>query len=121
MVATGILYGSSHTSSWINEKRFADVYDVKSDVFYILEQLNVPVESLLHDKFKSNVYHPGKSAQLRLGKNVVANFGEISPMLLKRFDIKISVCGFEIFIDGLDQFQIKKTFTKQSYDNNHDS
>ena len=118
MVATGIQYGSSNTSSWSNEKKFVDVYDVKSDVFYVLEQLNVPVESLLHEKFKSNIYHPGKSAQLRLGKNIIANFGEVSPLLLKRFDIKIPVYGFEIFVEQLDQFQIKKTSTKKAYDNN---
>jgi len=118
MVATGIQYGSSNTSSWNNEKRFADAYDVKSDVFYVLEQLNVPVESLLHEKFKNNIYHPGKSAQLRLGKKIIANFGEISPLLLKKFDIKNSVFGFEIFIDQLDQFQIKKNSTKKAYDNN---
>ena len=34
MVATGIQYGLSHSSSWINETRTVDVYDVKSDVFY---------------------------------------------------------------------------------------
>ena len=118
MVATGIQYGTSNTSLWSNEKRFVDVYDVKSDVFYVLEQLNVPVESLLHEKFISNIYHPGKSAQLRLGKNIIANFGEINPLLLKRFDIKIPVYGFEIFIDQLDQLQIKKTSTKKAYDNN---
>ena len=39
-------------------------------------------------------------------------------MLLKRFDIKIPVCGFEIFLDELDQFQVKKTSTKKQYDNN---
>ena len=118
MVATAIQYGSSNTSSWINKTRFADVYDVKSDVFYVLEQLNIPVEKLQHEIFNSKIYHPGKSAQLRLGKNIVANFGEISPVILKRFDIKTKVCGFEIFIDELDQFQIKKSSTKKAFDNN---
>ena len=118
MVATAIQYGSFNTSSWINEKRLTDVYDVKSDVFYILEQLNIPVENLIHEKFNNNIYHPGKSAQLRLGKNIIANFGEINPLLLKRYDIKTCVCGFEIFIDSLDQFQTKQSYTKKAYDNN---
>ena len=64
MVATGIQYGLSNTSSWNNEKRNADVYDIKSDVFYILEQLNVPVENLQHEILQNKIYHPGKSAQL---------------------------------------------------------
>ena len=50
--------------------------------------------------------------------SIVANFGEISPLLLKRYDIKLNVCGFEIFLESLDQFQLKKPSTKKSYDNN---
>ena len=118
MVATGIQYGSSSSSSWLNEARVTDVFDVKSDVYYVLEQLNVPIESLIFKTLRNNVFHPGKSAQLILGKSIIANFGELSPLLLKRFDIKAVVCGFEIFIDKLEQFQIKKTSTKKAYDNN---
>ena len=118
MVATGVQYGSLNHSSWVNQTRLADIYDVKSDVFFVLEQLNIPVESLLHENFDSKIYHPGKSSQLRLGKSIIAKFGEISPLMLKRFEIKTSVFGFEIFIDELDQFQIKKSSTKKAYDNN---
>ena len=118
MVATGIQYGSSSSSSWLNEARVTDVFDVKSDVYYVLEQLNVPIEGLIFKTLRNNVFHPGKSAQLMLGKSIIANFGELSPLLLKRFDIKAVVCGFEIFIDKLEQFQIKKTSTKKAYDNN---
>jgi phenylalanyl-tRNA synthetase beta chain len=118
MVASGIHYGLSNTLSWNNEKRLVDIYDVKSDVFYVLDQLNVPVFNLQYEVLQNKIYHPGKSAQLRLGKNIIANFGEISPLILKRFDIKIKVSGFEIFLDQLDQFQVKKSSTKKAYDNN---
>ncbi len=118
MIASGIIYGSPEKVSWINKTRLVDVFDVKSDVFYVLDQLNVAVKNLQHETFNNSVYHPGKSAQLRLGKNILANFGEINPILLKKYDIKITVCGFEIFLDELDQFQIKKTSTKKGYDNN---
>ena len=118
MVATGIQYGLSNQLSWINEKRFVDVYDVKSDVFYVLNQLNVPVENLQYQLLDSVIYHPGKSTQLKLGKNIIANFGEINPIVLKRHDIKTQVSGFEIFIDELEQFQHKKISTRKAYDSN---
>lgn len=118
MVASGIQYGLSNTSTWINKIRSADVYDIKSDVFYVLEQLNIPVENLQYEILQNKIYHPGKSSQLRLGKNIVANFGEMSPLILKKFDIKVTVFGFEIFLDELDQFQVKKSSTKKAYDNN---
>ena len=118
MVATGIHYGYSSSISWFNKSRAVDIYDIKSDIFYILGQLNIPVESLQYEECKNSAYHPGKSSQLRIGKHVIANFGEISPLLLKKLDIKINVCGFEIFLDTLEQFQIKKTSTKKGYNNN---
>ena len=118
MVASGIQYGLLNTLSWNSQNRYADIYDVKSDVFYVLEQLNVPVSNLRHEILQNNIYHPGKSSQLSLGKNIIANFGEINPLILKKFDIKITVFGFEIFLDELDQFQIKKSATKKAYDNN---
>ena len=118
MVATGIQYGLSNFSSWNSETRITDIYDVKSDVFYVLDQLNVPVLNLQHEVSQNKLYHPGKSAQLRLGKTIIANFGEINPLILKRFDIKTAVSGFEIFLDELNQFQVKKSSTKKAYDNN---
>ena len=118
MVASGIQYGLSNNLSWNHKSKLADIYDTKSDVFYILDQLNVPVLKLEHDILKNKLYHPGKSVQLRLGKKIIANFGEINPLILKRYNIKITVLGFEIFLDELDQFQINKRSTKKAYDNN---
>ena len=69
MLATGINYGLVHSERHgIDENRASDVFDIKSDVFFILDQLNVPIESLLYEKIKDNFYHPGKSAKLKIGK-----------------------------------------------------
>ena len=117
-MATGILYGTFNTDSWNNEKRISDIFDVKTDVYFFLNQLNVPVDNLLHEDVTNNFYHPGKSAQLKIGKKIIANFGEIHPYILQKFDIKTNVSGFEIFLDQLSQFQSKKISTKNSYDSN---
>ena len=118
MVATGILYGAVNTDTWNDEKRISDIFDVKSDVYYVLDQLNVPVDNLIHEDSNNNFFHPGKSAQLKIGKNVLSNFGEIHPFILKKLDIKTNVSGFEIYLDHLSQFQSKKTSTRKAYDNN---
>ena len=73
---------------------------------------------LLYEKVEGQIYHPGKSSSLRLGKNMIAKFGEIHPILLKIMDINFKVFGFEIFLDNLTQFQNKKSSTKGSFDNN---
>ncbi len=118
MMATGILYGTIQANTWNDEKRISDIFDVKSDVYFILNQLNIPVANLLHEEVTNNFFHPGKSAQLKISNNIIANFGEIHPYILKKLEIKTNVSGFEIFLDQLGQFQSKKTSTKNVYDNN---
>ena len=65
MMATGILYGTVNKDTWNDEKRISDIFDVKSDVYFVLNQLNVPVDNLLHEDVANNFFHPGKSAQIK--------------------------------------------------------
>ena len=118
MLATGIQYGLKSSETWNEEKRISDVFDIKSDVYFILNQLNVPTENIFYEKTNNSFFHPGKSAQLRIDKNIIAQFGEIHPFILQKFNIKTNVNGFEIFLDKISRFQIKKISSKNAYDNN---
>ena len=84
----------------------------------ILKSLNAPIDNLNYETINNKVFHPGKSSSLRIGKNIIANFGEINPILLNSLDIANSVVAFEIFTDTLAQFQSKKTSTISAFDNN---
>ena len=118
MIAAGILYGPKNSQNWNEEKRLSDVFDVKSDVYFILDQLNIPVDNLTYERTNSNFFHPGKSAQLKIGKSVLARFGEIHPYIVQKFEIKTNVNGFEVYLDKLNLFQSKKLSTINAYDNN---
>ena len=48
-------------------------------------------------------YHPGRSAGLRLGKTVLAWFGELHPGVLHRLDVRGPMVGFEVFLDRVPQ------------------
>ena len=117
-VATGIAYGNISGSNWNSPKKDFDVFDIKFDLMRILNSLNVPTDNLSYDSISNNVFHPGKSSSLRIGKNIIANFGELNPLLLKSFDISNIVVAFEIFTETLSQFQSKKSSTKSAFDNN---
>ena len=39
------------------------------------------------DLTSNKIFHPGKSSSLRIGKNIIANFGELNPILLKSLGI----------------------------------
>tara|TARA_Y100000591_G_C21798271_1_gene680626 strand:+ start:2 stop:1558 length:1557 start_codon:yes stop_codon:yes gene_type:complete len=117
-VASAITYGSIDEDNWLSNKKNTNVYSVKADLFSILNSLNVPTDNLLYDKNEGNIYHPGKSSTLRLGKNIVAKFGELHPILLKTMDINIKVYGFEIYLDGISQFQENKSTSRGVFSNN---
>ena len=65
----------------------------------------MPIDNLLYEKLEGQIYHPGKSSSLRLGKNKIANFGELHPILLKTMDVNFKVFGFEIYLENISQFQ----------------
>ncbi len=118
MVAAGILYGSINENNWNDENRPSDFFDIKSDVYFVLNQLNVPLENIQIEETNSKLFHPGKSSQLRIGKNILARLGEIHPFILQSLEIKTNVNAFEIYLDQLNIFQHKKSSTKSAYDNN---
>jgi len=117
-VATGIAYGNVSRNNWNSVKKDFDVFDIKADIMTILKFLNVPIDNLIYEAISNTVFHPGKSSSLRIGKNIIANFGELNPILLKSFDISNVVVAFEIFIETLAQFQNKKISTISAFDNN---
>ena len=117
-VASAIAYGSSDEENWLSSKKIIDFYSVKADLFNVLNNLNVPTDNLLYDINEGQIYHPGKSSNLRLGKNIVAKFGEFHPILLKTMDVNIKVYGFEIYLDNISQFQENKSPSRGGFVNN---
>mgnify|MGYP005686696001 FL=1 len=81
-VATGIAYGNISGNNWNSEKKDFDVFAIKSDLMRVLKSLNVPIDNLNYEAISNKVFHPGKSSSLRIGKNIIANFGELNPVLL---------------------------------------
>ncbi len=117
-VASAIIYGSIDEQNWLSNNKNTDVYTIKGDLFSILKSLNVPTDNLLYDKINGQTYHPGKSSSLRLGKNMIANFGEIHPVLLKNMEVNFKVFSFEIFLDNISQFQENRSNSRGGFINN---
>jgi phenylalanyl-tRNA synthetase beta chain len=98
-VATGIRVGAYTERHWSGKPRPVDAFDAKGDAVALLEALGAPVENLQATSDAPGYFHPGRSASLRLGPNVLAVFGEIHPKVMKALDLKGPAVGFEIFLD----------------------
>jgi phenylalanyl-tRNA synthetase beta chain len=84
--------------------READLFDAKADALAVLEAAGAPVDSLQAAPEARSWWHPGRSGVLRLGpKNVLAEFGELHPGMLKALGIDGRVIGFEVVLDAIPQ------------------
>lgn len=113
IVATGIRQGQLAQKHWSSNEitRDVDLYDAKADLIAVLEALGAPTDNLRVNKDAADYFHPGRSATLSLGKNIIAAFGELHPQVLEDMDIKGPVVGFEVFLKQLPP-QKKKSTTR---------
>lgn len=109
VIAT-IRAGKNNEPNHYHDERDFDVFDVKKDAFLILEQLGLNAENAQIDQENLPKYfHPHRAASLKLGKNIIAYFGEIHPTILKEFEIKSRVNYCEVFVDNVPQGKSKNT------------
>lgn len=100
-VATGVRCGMTAKKDWNGSARAYDVFDAKADALAAIAAANGPFENAQITLDAPAYYHPGRSGTLRLGKNVLAYFGEIHPGVLKKFGIKQRVMAFEVILSNI--------------------
>ena len=101
MAASGIRAGHTSKKDWYHTEREYDVFDAKADALAVIAAAKGPFENPQITTDAPEYYHPGRSGTIRLGKNVLAYFGEIHPSILKVMDIKSRVVAFEVNIDNI--------------------
>lgn len=110
IVAAGVRSGNG-ARSWTdnNSARHVDIYDAKADVIAALEACGAPAGNAQIVREAPDYYHPGRSGALRLGKNILAVFGEIHPAVLDEMKIDMPVSAFEIYLDTIPESKKKGT------------
>ena len=102
-VAAGIRTGNTAKKNWIGEIRPYDVFDVKADAIAAIAAANGPWENIQVTRDAPDYYHPGRSGAMRLGKNVLAYFGELHPAVTKLLGLKQKIMAFEVFMDNIPE------------------
>lgn len=99
--ASGILVGKTSKKDWTGSSRAYDVFDAKASAFAAIAAAKGPIDAPQITTDAPEYYHPGRSGAIRLGKNVLAYFGELHPAVLKALDIKTNVMAFEVFLENI--------------------
>lgn len=101
LCAAGVRVGLARPRHWEAKPRGADAFDAKADALALLQTFAVPVDNLQILPEASPYYHPGRSAVLRLGPTILAQFGELHPNVIKACDLKGPAVGFEVYLERL--------------------
>ncbi len=100
-VAAGIRVGQISKKDWTGSARDFDVFDVKADALAAIAAAKGPFENPQITRDAPAYYHPGRSGALRLGKNVLAYFGELHPAVIKKLGMKGRIVAFEVYLDNI--------------------
>ncbi|WKE63950.1 phenylalanine--tRNA ligase subunit beta [Gallaecimonas kandeliae] len=91
----GVITGSAHGEHWTLEQRTSDFFDLKGD----LEQLLALTGALGEFRFERSdlgALHPGQSARILRGDQVVGHFGMLHPAAAKALGLKSQPLVFEL-------------------------
>jgi len=55
-----------------------------------------------------DTWHPGRSATLGLGKNILAAFGELHPRIAKALDLPAGAVAAEVYLDAVPEARSKE-------------
>ena len=98
-----LLAGEERPRDWQAGKAEGfDAYDAKAEALALLDAAGAPVANLQVFADAGPVWHPGRSATLRLGpKTVLAAFGELHPRLVREHDLPGGCVAAEIYLDAI--------------------
>lgn len=103
IVAAGVRAGNTGSRHWSGNVRTVDTYDAKADALSALAACGAPAANAQISNDAPEYYHPGRSGSIRLGKNVLAYFGELHPGILEDMGIKTPLIGFEVFLENIPE------------------
>ncbi|MFC3149719.1 phenylalanine--tRNA ligase subunit beta [Litoribrevibacter euphylliae] len=92
----GVVYGSRLPESWHGAKDSVDFFDVKGDIEAVLG-LTGALQYISFESCSDNpAFHPGQTAKLLKGEQVVGYIGVIHPSVEKLADLPGTVIAFEL-------------------------
>jgi len=103
-LVSGILSGNTAEKNIYKDDRSYDFFDAKKAVNQILSIFGVSESGVEYSKASiPSWYHPGKSASIKIGKNLLGYVGELHPTILKDMKISKPSFGFEVFLENIPE------------------
>ena len=102
-----LLYGQREVESWMGgaNTESVDFYDLKGVVESLLSGLSIEARSVTYKPTDHNSFHPGRVAEVVIGKTSVGYIGEVHPLVREAYglglDLNKPVVAAELDLDAL--------------------
>jgi len=126
----GPIYNSSQSQENIlsllisSEENTNSIYKSEKFNFYSLSQLlsnlicslNFDIKQFHISRSTSNIYHPGQSAELYMGKKLIARYGKVHPLVMEEFSKLKDTYAIEVLFENLPIDSISRITTNNILD-----
>ncbi|WP_347938739.1 phenylalanine--tRNA ligase subunit beta [Rickettsia oklahomensis] len=106
---TAIITGAYNNKSPHSSGRSYDIFDLKGNLEQVFNYAGLSIDKCIvaNGAATPQYYHPTRSVNLALGKNLLGYFGQIHPKILKHYDINQEIFAFELNITNLPVIKAK--------------
>jgi phenylalanyl-tRNA synthetase beta chain len=105
-----ILGGEPEKYIWNAKPASYDFYDIKGIVEEVFSKIRFEKYSLVRTEKES--YHPGRAADVYVGREYIGTFGELHPDVIENFDLKKRLLAAEFKLESLVKYSNKNIFYK---------
>ena len=105
-----ILGGEPEKYIWNVKPQPYDFYDLKGIVEEVFSKISFEKYTLVRTTKES--YHPGRAADIYIGKEYIGTFGELHPDVIENFDLKKKLLTAEFKLEALIKYSDRNVFFK---------
>lgn len=84
------LTGNRQIQNWLQPEAKSSFFDIKTSIDQVLSKTGVTINNLIQEEFSSDIYEYGLSYSIK-NQGILAEFGAVSPALLKKMEIQQEV------------------------------
>ena len=96
-----MLISSQENTNSIFKSEDFNFYSISNLVSKLISSLNFDAKQFNISRSTSNTFHPGQSAELNMGKKLIARYGKVHPLIIEEFPKLKNSYAIELFFENL--------------------
>ncbi len=114
-----MLISSQENTNSIFKSEDLNFYSISNLVSKLISSLNFDAKQFNISRSTSNTFHPGQSAELKMGKKLIARYGKVHPLIIEQFPKLKNSYGIELFFENLPIDSISRTNSSNILDSQY--